>query len=133
MILVLSQNKPIQFLLNNIFKRRFGSIQVNSPSIAISAIKSHQSIEMIIVDLDGDFESLAAVAKYVGQSAIFELPLLIIGGNDSIQRFQQESNAGNRNQYFAKPFSPKLLLESAEAMLSPVNKIHTGNLLKLVS
>lgn len=133
MILVLSQNKPIQFLLNNLFKRRFGSIQVNHSSAAISAVKSMPSIQMVIVDLDGETESLAAFARYVGQSALFDLPLIIIGNEKSIQGFQMQTAFDHRMQFFAKPFSPKQLLEGAESVLAPLKEIHTNHLLKLVS
>ena len=133
MILVLSQNKPIQFLLNNLFRRRFGTIQVNHSSAAILTLKSMPLIKMVIVDLDGETESLAAFARYVDQSAIFDLPIIVIGNEESIQEFQRQKAFSNRLQFFAKPFSPKQLLEAAQSALSPLKEIHTNPLLKLVS
>jgi CheY-like chemotaxis protein len=118
MILVVSQNRPIQYLIHNQLRKKYKHSFTNAGK-ALQTLKNTESIHLVIADLDSDTEAVSALCRYLLGSYMHTVPLILLGTEASIQQFSNIETTRQPDAIFHKPFNPEHLAQQIEQLAPP--------------
>lgn len=120
-LLVVNENRPMRFLLETIFHRKYRVTCVPNAFSAISELNRDTSIEAVIVDIDFFPKESWGLIQHISSSNLLgSIPVIVIGtANDEETRIQCMEYGVVK--YYAKPFHPINLMETVDTLMGSID------------
>lgn len=120
-LLVVNDNKPMCFLMQTIFQKKYTVICVPNAFNAMYELGRDTQIEVIIVDLDFHVKESWNFIQHINSSSLYgNIPVIVIGSDNEEQTKIKCMELGVI-KYFLKPFHPINLIEAVDTLMGSIN------------
>lgn len=120
-LLVINDSKPMRFLLETIFQKKYQVTCVPNAFNAMYELTGDNQVEVIIVDLDFHEKESWNFLHHVSSSSLYgSIPMIVLGSNNDEQTKIKCMELGVV-KYFNKPFHPIYLMETVDTLMGSIN------------
>lgn len=115
-VLSINGNKPMNYMLQTVLSRKYKVSIVVDVFQGMQQLRSMETIELIIVDVDFNTDESWSFIKHIKSSWIYNRPVVVLTSDKSPGAGEKVAEAGV-DYCFQKPFSPVDLLKTIDALL----------------
>lgn len=120
-LLVVIENKPMRFLFETIFHKKYKVSSVPNAFNAMGELNQDSNIEVIIIDTDYDGPQAWNFIQHVSSSSLYgNIPIIVVGSKNDEQIKIKCMELGVV-KYYAKPFHPINLMETVDTLMGSIN------------
>ncbi len=106
----------MNFILQTVLSRKYKFTAVADVFQGMEELKTNDSIELIVVDVDYNTEESWEFVQHIKSSWIYSRPVIVLTSDKSFLA-SEKAHETDVAYYFEKPFSPMDLIKTIDALL----------------
>lgn len=116
-IVSINSNKPMNYLLQTVFKRKYELIPVEDVFQAMHQVKTKENVRLMIVDVDFDTLKCWDLIQHIKTSQLFSMPVVVLTTHNT-EDFRAKCYETGVDEIFFKPFDPADLLNTVSEVMA---------------